>query len=287
MRKRGFLMLTIIEVIESKYADLTKNQKKLADYVKDNLVDVAFMTITDMSQDAGVSTATITRFVKALGYDSFPRFQDALQAIAKKEISPVKEFRFWVKEKPEKDELYDEIEEGKRALDNLYSPETYEVMAKVCEIIQKGRQIFILGSRSTYSMAYFFYHFLKRVKPNVTLVENRNDDLSIVLQYVTKEDVLFAIGYPKYTKFTIQVLEFFKEAGAKTIALTDSMASPLAKRADYVILAKNRLKIYFVTTLTILNTLLVMISRNNPEAHIKLFEEENAVTKELDVYSKE
>lgn len=128
---------------------------------------------------------------------------------------------------------------------------------------------------------------MKRVKPNVTLVENRNDDLSIVLQYVAKEDVLFAIGYPKYTKFTIQVLDFFKEAGAQTIALTDSLASPLAKRADHVILAKNRLKIYFVTTLTILNTLLVMISRNNPEAHIKLFEEENAVTKELDVYSKE
>lgn len=281
------MTVTIVELIESNYEKLTKNQRKLADYVKENLVNVAFMTITDLSRNVGISTSTITRFVKALGYPSFPVFQEALQAIAKKEISPVKEFRFWVSEKPEKDELYNQIEEGKRALDNLYSPETYQTMVNACKTMQKGRQIFVLGSRSTYSMAYFFYHFLKRVKPNVTLLENRNDDVSIVLQYVTQQDVLFVIGYPKYTRFTIQILEFFKEAGAKTIALTDSMSSPLAKRADYIILAKNRLKIYFVTTITILNTLLVMISRNNPEAHIKLFEEENEVTKRLDVYSKE
>ena len=123
------------------------------------------------------------------------------------------------------------------------------------------------------------------MKPNVTLIENRNDDISILLQYATAQDVLVVIGYPKYTKFTLQILDFLKELGCKTISITDAITSPLAKRSDYVIVAKNRLKIYFVTTITILNTLLVMISRTNPEAHIRLFEEENAVTKKLDVYS--
>ena len=111
------------------------------------------------------------------------------------------------------------------------------------------------------------------------------EDISILLQYATAQDVLVVIGYPKYTKFTLQILDFLKELGCKTISITDAITSPLAKRSDYVIVAKNRLKIYFVTTITILNTLLVMISRTNPEAHIRLFEEENAVTKKLDVYS--
>ena len=167
----------------------------------------------------------------------------------------------------------------------MYSRETYKTMVKACDVINRGRYIYILGSRSTFSMAYFFYHFLKRVKPNVTLIENRNDDISILLQYATAQDVLVVIGYPKYTKFTLQILNFLKELGCKTISITDAITSPLAKRSDYVIVAKNRLKIYFVTTITILNTLLVMISRTNPEAHIRLFEEENAVTKKLDVYS--
>lgn len=277
--------MTVIEQIDQRYDRLTKNQKKVADYLKSNLVNAAFMTITELSSRTGISASTITRFVKALGYISYPDFQNSVQDIARQEITPVKEFRFWVSEKTDKDVLYDQIEEGKKALDNLYSQETYETMVKACEVINSSRHIYILGSRSTFSMAYFFYHFLKRVKSNVTLIENRNDDISILLQYATKKDVLVVIGYPKYTKFTIQILDFFKDLGCKTISITDAVTSPLAKRSDYVIIAKNRLKIYFVTTITILNTLLVMISRSNPEAHIRLFEEENTVTKKLDVYS--
>ena len=277
--------MTVIEQIDQRYDRLTKNQRKVADYLKGNLVNAAFMTITELSSHTGISASTITRFVKALGYTSYSDFQNSVQDIARQEITPVKEFRFWVSEKTDKDVLYDQIEEGKKALDNLYSRETYKTMVKACDVINRGRYIYILGSRSTFSMAYFFYHFLKRVKPNVTLIENRNDDISILLQYATAQDVLVVIGYPKYTKFTLQILDFLKELGCKTISITDAITSPLAKRSDYVIVAKNRLKLYFVTTITILNTLLVMISRTNPEAHIRLFEEENAVTKKLDVYS--
>ena len=100
---------------------LTKNQKKLADYVRNNLIEIAFMNIITLSQKSGVSTSTITRFVKVLGFNSFPEFQEAVQKIAKKEISPVKEFRFWVTETPKKDMLYDQIEEAKSAVDNVYS----------------------------------------------------------------------------------------------------------------------------------------------------------------------
>ena len=50
------------------------------------------------------------------------------------------------------------------------------------------------------------------------------------------------------------------------------------------LIKKNKLKIYFVTTITILNTLMVMISRMDPQAHIRLFEEENTVTRKLNVY---
>lgn len=242
------------------------------------------MNIITLSQKSGVSTSTITRFVKVLGFNSFPEFQEAVQKIAKKEISPVKEFRFWVTETPKKDMLYDQIEEAKSALDNLYSEETYKTLEAACTAIKKAGNVYILGSRSTFSMAYFCYHFMKRVKENVILLENRNDDISLLLQYVTKNDFLIVIGYPKYTRFTIQIMHFFSDIGSKILSITDSQTSPLAQGADYLIVAKNKLKIYFVTTITILNTLMVMISRMDPQAHIRLFEEENTVTRKLNVY---
>ena len=88
--------MTVIEQIDQRYDRLTKNQRKVADYLKGNLVNAAFMTITELSSHTGISASTITRFVKALGYTSYSDFQNSVQDIARQEITPVKEFRFWV-----------------------------------------------------------------------------------------------------------------------------------------------------------------------------------------------
>lgn len=276
--------MTIMTLLDEKYDQMTKSQKKLADFVRQNLVNITFMTITDLSQQSLTSTATITRFVKSLGYSSFSEFQNEIQELAKKEISPVKEFRYWVvNDKPSKNVLYDEIQEAKSALDNLYSEETYDTLVAASKSITQARNVYVLGSRSSFSMAYLCYHFLKRVKENIILLENRNDDVTLPLQYVTKYDMVIVIGYPKYTQFSLNIMQFFKDLGCKILAITDSQGSPLAK-ADYVIIAKNRLKIYFITTLTIINSLIVLVSRMDPKANTRLFEEENAVTKKLNIY---
>ncbi len=276
--------MTIMEVLDEKYDELTKSQKKLADFVRQNLVNITFMTITDLSQESKTSTATITRFVKVLGFASFSEFQNKIQELAKKEISPVKEFRYWVvNEKPNKNVLFDEIQEAKSALDNLYSEETYDILVEASKAVSQARNVYVLGSRSSFSMAYLCYHFLKRVKENIFLLENRNDDVTLPLQYVTKDDLLIVIGYPKYTQFSLDIMQFFKELGCKIFAITDSQGSPFAM-ADYVIIAKNRLKIYFITTLTIINSLIVLVSRMDAKANNRLFEEENAVTKKLNIY---
>ncbi|WP_416182235.1 MurR/RpiR family transcriptional regulator [Acidaminococcus timonensis] len=278
--------MQILDTIEANYDNLTKSQKKFADYLRKNLADSAFMTITELSKKSKVSSSTITRFVKVIGYKSFSSFQQEIQDLAKKEITPLKEFRYWVTEKPNKNFLYDQIENAKAELDNLYSQETYSTMLKACQIMNKSNNIYILGSRSSFSMAYFFYYSLKRIKENVFLIENRNDDISINMQYVSKNDTLFVIGYAKYTKFTLKIMQFFSSVGSSIICVTDTLASPLAQYTKLVIVARNRLKIYFVTTITILNTLIIMLSKLNPETHIQLFEEENQVTKKLDVYEK-
>ena len=44
------------------------------------------------------------------------------------------------------------------------------------------------------------------------------------------------------------------------------------------------LKIYFVTTFTIINALIILIGRYNPQAHIDMFDEENEITRRLGVY---
>lgn len=284
LRRGDFI--NILEVIRDRYTSFSKLHKQLADYVKNNLVDIAFMNITELSEKSGVSSATITRFVKLIDYESFSEFQKDIKEVAKKEIIPVKEFKYFVQETPEKNILYDQIQESIKALDSIYSEELYSELEAASNSLCEADDIYILASRSTFSMAYYCYFSLKRFQKNVYLIENRNDDISVNLQYVTGKDVLLAIGYPQYTNFTVNILKYFKDKGCRTICITDSHNSPLSEYATHLLIVKNRLKIYFVTTIAVINALIVMTGKNNPKLNIAGFEEENEVTAKLDVYLK-
>ena len=263
----------------------SKQHKILADYVQENMVDVAFMSITELSKKAHVSTATITRFVKELGYGTFAHFQMEVKALAKKEIAPIKEFKLIIKEEPAENILFDKVQEGITALSELYNRDLNKSLEAASKTLCKARRIYVLASRTSFSVAYYFYFSLKRFQENVILIENRNDDISVELQYVTKDDVLLAISYPSYTKFTLDIIKYFASRHAKVIGVTDQYTSPLAQYSSHLLIVKNRLKIYFVTTLTVINALIAMMGKINPQIHVANFKEENEITEKLDVYT--
>lgn len=283
---KGGGFINILELLNEHYDSFSKSHKKLADYISANFIETAFMNITELSSNSKISTATITRFVKILGFDSFNNFQAALKMAAKKEIVPVREFKFFVKEESQKNVFYDQVSESVSALNALYNDELCAKIENASEALCKARNIYILASRSSFAMAYYCYFSLKRFQENVFLIENRNDDISINLQYIQEDDVLLAIGYPLYTNLTLKIIKYFKSKNCQVVCITDSHNSPLAKYATHLLVVKNRLKIYFITTITVINTLIVMIGKHNQQLKIAGFEEENEVTRELGIYFK-
>ena len=274
----------ILAEIKQQTSKLSPKAQLIADFILKNYVDVAFMGIVELSNRAKVSSATITRFVHHFGFTSYTSFQKELQNLAKTEITPFKEFQSYVLDNSEQDFLMDQIQESKDALDMIYTEQLSKKIIDVANVMENARQIYILGSRSSFAIAYYMFFSLKRIKENIHLIENRNEDSSLNLQYISAEDLLIAISYPKYTEYTVHVLNFFNERGCKIVSITDRMTSPLAKNADYLLLVKNKLKIYFVTTITVINSLLLALGKINPKLNIDTFQEENEVTRKLAVY---
>ncbi len=274
----------ILDTIRQKQPSLSKMHKVLADFVLKNFVDVSFMSITEFGDKTNVSPATITRFVRALGYKNYIEFQANMNQMVKREMEPTTEFKFNMRYVSSNSVFFDQIQDAKSDLDELYSKELNEALEASSKVLSKAKRIYILGSRTTFTVAYYCYFSLNRIMENVYLIENRNDDISISLQYVTKDDVLLAITYPKYTAFTLKVVKFFKDQGCQIVGITDRYTSPLTQYANHLLIVKNMLKIYFVTTFTIINALIILIGRYNPQTHIDMFDEENEITRRLGVY---
>ena len=58
---------------------LTNTEKYLLAYIEEHLEEIPSISIVKLSQDANVSTASIVRTMKKLGYDGFTSFKHDLK----------------------------------------------------------------------------------------------------------------------------------------------------------------------------------------------------------------
>ena len=56
----------------------SKSHRRLADFILENLHEVAFLSINELSQRTGISPATITRFARRLDFQGYPDLQRGL-----------------------------------------------------------------------------------------------------------------------------------------------------------------------------------------------------------------
>ena len=57
--------------MQANYWKLTKTEQKIADYITEHNSGVAFQTLGEVAGAAGVSTTSVIRFARELGYDGF------------------------------------------------------------------------------------------------------------------------------------------------------------------------------------------------------------------------
>ena len=74
------------------YPSLSNGHRRAADFVLQHPLDVATMTIEGLAEGSGTSNATVTRFVRALGYASYGEFRSGLSAALKFAHDPVDSF---------------------------------------------------------------------------------------------------------------------------------------------------------------------------------------------------
>ena len=79
----------ILEVIRTRIPEMSKNQKKIAHYIIDNLEDAAFATAAQIGKAVDVSESTVVRFAGAAGYTGFPELQSELAFALKNKIKSV------------------------------------------------------------------------------------------------------------------------------------------------------------------------------------------------------
>ena len=75
--------------IEERYGKMSKGQRRLADYVRQNYDKAVFLTAAKLGETVGVSESTVVRFAIQLGYKGYPGFQKALEELVRNRLNSI------------------------------------------------------------------------------------------------------------------------------------------------------------------------------------------------------
>lgn len=231
----------ITERIAKIYPALTSAHRKAADYVLANPFQAATMTIDELADAVGMSVATANRFARALEFDGYPQFRAELVRAFETTLAPVEKLRTELQREASSVEIFsasldEDIDNIQGTLRQLNSA----ACEKAVEMILRAPRIFILGFSTSAYLGSIMAH---RLDPCCSIVQTIANDAGPTqaarrLFKLTPDDLVIAISFPRYNKFTIELLAIARERGAKILALTDSTSSPLVPMADVILYAK-------------------------------------------------
>jgi DNA-binding MurR/RpiR family transcriptional regulator len=101
------------------------------------------------------------------------------------------------------------------------------------------------------------------------------------------KDLIIGISFPRYARLTVEVLKYASEHGARVGAITDSLVSPLAGYADWVLPAKCRMESFFITytsAMSIISGLITALSLKNTKQTMKTMQKLELLWKEKSIY---
>ncbi len=219
----------------------SQSNRQIADYLLRNPVRASAASIEELSLATGVSTATLSRFARMLGFAGFAEFRSGLAATLQSVLHPVEKL---------KDSFSRSAPGGALAAEGLEATmsnirATAEAMAPgllatAVERLGAARHVYVMGFGLSAHLAGYLTLGLQPFLPAVVnIVEYGGSEVAAgKLMAVGKEDCLIALSMPRYARDVVQLAAYARDRGAWVLAITDSPASPLASLADLLLLAQ-------------------------------------------------
>jgi DNA-binding MurR/RpiR family transcriptional regulator len=268
--------------------ELTDAQRRAAQYIMDHYEESIFLTASKLAKKAGVSEATIVRLAQVLGFDGYPKLQQMLRTKLQDRLTTVTRLEQTVKHTQANDHILSRIiQEDIRNLSETLRDIPIEAFHQAVTDMKNARRIFVVGLRGAHAPALVLALYLRFLGKQATPVIPGYGDVWNTLHGMCADDLVIGISLPRYTKLTIEILEFAKETGARVGAITDSLISPLARNADWVLPVHSRLDSFiesFTAAMSLVNALLTELSVQNPEETMKALKEREILWQKKEIY---
>jgi DNA-binding MurR/RpiR family transcriptional regulator len=230
------LMQRITEVFDT----LPRQLKSVATYIEQHRSNVMMDRTSDIAAACGVHPSAVVRFAQRIGFSGFSDLQAVFkQAYTGQSGSPQsyqQRIRKLIDEKAGNvsgvSVAREFIAASRTGLDELAAGLDDEQFEAAVKMLQQAENIYVIGVRRSFAVASYIVYALQHTKKRVHLVSGFGGMYREQIRSVRKGDVVIAISFAPYGKETQYCVRAAQHHGAKTLVITDSQLSPLARHAS-------------------------------------------------------
>ena len=277
-------------LIQTRMPEFSKGQKQIANYILAHYEKAAYLTASKLGGLVGVSESTVVRFAIELGFDGYPEFQRALQELIRTKLTSFQRIEVTNNLIGDADVLNKILLSDADKIRHTLETIDREAFNRAVDKIIGARHIYIIGVRAASSLAAFLSQNFQMIFDNVHFVQTTSgSEMFERIMRVGEGDVMIAISFPRYSKRTIDAVEYARGCGADVVAITDSVLSPIAQYANELLTAQSDMASFvdsLVAPLSVINALIVAVSKKKQDELDILFRRLERVWDEYDVYDK-
>ncbi len=231
--------MRVLDRLRHELPQLSGREARVARHLMANYPLAGLKTVAEFATDSGVSTATVLRLVKRLGFPVYADFQAALRTHLEETLqSPL--IRFGKRQEGDSSakqshlgRFLDGMAANLQAMHEHVPASEFDRVATL--LADQKRDIHVVGGRYSSHVGAYFTDLLSIIRGNVYAVGGQTQRWPQHLLEIGKGSILVAFDVRRYQQDVIEFTRAAARRGATVVLLTDIWQSPAARVAHHVL----------------------------------------------------
>lgn len=269
--------------------NLSDSEVILADYIKENYKKISFLDMLDVSKILSIEPEHISTYVNKLGLKDYEELRNIIRDLAMSELSSTDRFEFSLININTKINniknivINKEISNLNKLMENFDEVTFYSML----EEIIKAPEIIVVGTRSSSIIAEYVEQMFSKLGKKTTKIVSGATDSFNKFSLFDDNSLVLAIGFARYPKETIRIVNFFKKHNFKIASITDNVMSALAPLSDIIFTIPCEsvsITDFYATPISVINIIIILLSQIDKEGSISYLSKFEDIAKDYGFY---
>jgi DNA-binding MurR/RpiR family transcriptional regulator len=233
------MMQSIEQIIVEKLPQYSKSQKNLANFILENLTTIPLLSVNQVAGKSGISTASVVRFVRLLGFNGYLEFRNQLTTLLKEQLSPLERYKSTLSHKNELENSMEKV--SQQVIDNIHYSLAHNQLNEFKHIVRhihQAESIFCVGMGLSFYLSEIMVYLLKLYMKRASVISNDSPSIPEQILLITPRDLLIVFSFPPYSRQSVEAANQARGMKIPVVAFTDKRTSPVCEYSEHVLVAK-------------------------------------------------